>query len=370
MDHTTRVNPIAPDDEYQIICPYCFNMASGGNGEPFSHSQVEFRSETYFSSQSEIEQALGFTEIDIDLASTGAERLAKKTQFDIYQRFLLGTDTKYQSFWDEFEGQTTEQNDRNGRGPTPWEMPIIKKEKGVKQVYADVDGFITHAVDDFGKITHRRVCPHCHNPLPLGFGKNKVKRISIIGITSSGKTVYISQLLRGMADYAAKVGLNAYFTAEHVTNFIEVNKVKRGEPLPAATTPGRLSQPMFYDIVRSENNVPQTDTIVLYDIAGENCQKAEDMVRFARFVEHSDGLILLIDPKQLGFLSDEIPEEDKKAPALALNTLHSVLEARMGTKSQIPIAVCVSKSDMCAGILPPIAQEQVPVADPDPSGLP
>ena len=76
-----------------------------------------------------------------------------------------------------------------------------------------------------------------------------------------------------MADYAAKVGLNAYFTAEHVTNFIEVNKVKRGEPLPAATTPGRLSQPMFYDIVRSENNVPQTDTIVLYDIAGENCQK-------------------------------------------------------------------------------------------------
>ena len=127
MDHTTRVNPIAPDDEYQIICPYCFNMASGGNGEPFSHSQVEFRSETYFSSQSEIEQALGFTEIDIDLASTGAERLAKKTQFDIYQRFLLGTDTKYQSFWDEFEGQTTVQNDRNGRGPTPWEMPIIKK---------------------------------------------------------------------------------------------------------------------------------------------------------------------------------------------------------------------------------------------------
>lgn len=366
----TQANTIAAADAYSIVCPYCFNKASGGDGTPFSHIDVEFRAETSFANIHEIEQKLGYTEFDIELIDSAHERNEKKRQYNAHCRYLLGKDEKYQAFWDEFEGQTTEQAERAGRGPNPWELPVVRKGDGIRTIGADVDGFVTHGVDEFGRITHRRVCPHCHNPLPLGYGKNKVKYISIIGITGAGKTVYISQLLRGMADYAAKVGLNAYFTAEHVTNFIEMNKVKKGMPLPAATTPGRLSQPMFYDIVRTVNNVQHTDTIVLYDIAGENCRKANDMVRFSRFVEHSDGLILLIDPKQLGFLSDEIDNDEVDAPSLALNTLHSVLESECNKKSEIPIAVCVSKSDMCAGILPPVAQEQVQVSDPDFSGLP
>lgn len=369
-DNKIQTNRIAPDDEYTIVCPYCFNKASGGDGTPFSHTEVEFRAESFFASQREIEEKLGFTEFDIDLVDSVIERDEKKKRYDSYCRFLLGKDDKYQSFWDDFEGQTTEQAERAGRGPIPWELPVIRKGSGIVSLAADVDGFVTHAVDEFGKITHRRVCPHCHNPLPLGYGKNKVKYISIIGITGAGKTVYISQLLRGMSDYSSKVGLNAYFTAEHVTNFIEMNKVKKGMPLPAATTPGRLSQPMFYDIVRSVNNLQQTDTIVLYDIAGENCRNANDMVRFSRFVEHSDGLVLLIDPKQLGFLSDEMDDYEVDAPSLALNTLHSVLESENNTKSKIPIAVCVSKSDMCTGILPPVSQEQVQTSDSDVSGLP
>lgn len=369
-DIKNSANPIAPDDAYRIVCPYCFNLASSGDGTPFSHTEVEFRAETSYANLREMEQKLGFSQLEIDFANTPAEREAKQRQYDINKRFLLGKDKKYQEFWDDFEGQTTEQNERSGRGPTPWELPVVSLGQGIKTLVADVDGFVSHAVDEFGKITHRRVCPHCHNPLPLGYGKNKVKYISIIGITGAGKTVYISQLLRGMADYAAKVGLNAYFTAEHVTNFIENNKVKFGERVPDATTAGRLSQPMFYDIVRTVNNVQQTDTIVLYDIAGENCRKADDMVKFSRFVEHSDGLILLIDPKQLGFLSDELDSDSIDAPSLALNTLHSVLETEKSKKSPIPIAVCVSKSDMCADILPAIAQEHVLSAEPDYTGLP
>ena len=365
-----KENPIASNEAFQIVCPYCFNMASGGKGVPFSHRDVEFRAETSFSNNREIEQIVGFKEIDIDLADSQAERDAKRRQYDTYKRFLLKTDEKYQAFWNDFEGRTTEQTERSGHGATtPWELPIIGLGNGATSLGADVDGFVTNAVDEFGKITHRRVCPHCHNPLPLGYGKNPVKYISIIGITGAGKTVYISQLLKGMSDYAAKVGLNAYFTSDHETNFIETNKVKKDVPLPDSTSPGRLSQPMFYDIVRTENREQCTDTIVLYDIAGENCRNANDMVRFSRFVEHSDGLILLVDPKQLGFL-DEIDEDEVDAPSLALNTLHSVLESERGKKSDIPIAVCVSKSDQCIDILPAISQEQVQNADLDETGLP
>lgn len=369
MADTTQRH-IAEDSAYTITCPYCFNRASGGNGEPIPHTKVLFRSGTYFSSVRDIEQKLGFSELDIEMMNNGDERTARKKAFATYKNFLLRKDPVYQAFWDNFEGRTTEQPSRSGNVQNPWELPIIGPDNGVTRLVPDMDGFVTQAVDVFGKTTHNRVCPFCHNPFPLGFGKNPVKYISIIGITGSGKTVYISQLLKNMTDFASKVGLNAYFTSDHETNFIENNAVKKGVPLPDSTTQRRLSQPMFYDIVRNDGNAQRTDTIVLYDIAGENCRRAEDMENFAQYVKHSDGLILLIDPKQLGFLSAEMDEDEIDEPSLALNTLWSVLENRTNRKCQIPVAVCVSKSDQCYGILPPIAQETVHSTGTDPSGLP
>lgn len=370
-DSKTKENSIAGDNEFTIVCPYCFNRASGGNGAPISHKKVEFRSETYFSNVHEIEQKLGIKELALEMIDDSNERARKTKEFETYKKFCLGKDQKYQAFWDGFEGKTTEQSSRSAGVQNPWELPVISLSNGVDHLVADMDGFVTQAVDVFGRTTHSRVCPYCHNPFPLGFGKNAVKYISIIGITGSGKTVYISQLLKGMSDYASKVGLNAFFTSDHESNFIMNNQVKQGKPLPDSTSPKRLSQPMFYDIVREEKGIQTTDTIVLYDIAGENCRKAEDMVRFSQFVEHSDGIVLLVDPKQLGFLPTEMDEDDIDKAHLALITLHSVLETRKGQKCSIPIAVCVSKSDQCVGILPPISQEAVQSARINPStGLP
>lgn len=358
-NNQAQANPIAADDKFEIVCPYCFNRASGGDGTPISHKKVEFRSGTFFSSIREVEQKLGIKELDIELIDDQVERARKTLEFEKYKSFCLGRDQKYQNFWDSFEGKTTEQASKSAAVQNPWELPIIGEGHGVDHLVADIDGFVTQAVDVFGKTTHNRVCPYCHNPFPLGYGKNHVKYISIIGVVGSGKTVYISQLLKGMTDYASKVGMSAFFTSDHETNFIQNNQVKQGEPLPDSTSPKRLSQPMFYDIVRESNGKQITDTIVLYDIAGENCRNANDMVSFSQFVKYSDGMILLVDPKQLGFLSVELDEDEIDAPSRALNTLHSVLETRQGEKIGIPVAVCISKSDMCSEILPPISQESV-----------
>ena len=127
---------------------------------------------------------------------------------------------------------------------------------------------------------------------------------------------------------------------------------------------------MFYDIVQTRGNKVKEDTIVLYDIAGENCRKAGDMVRFARFIGHSDGLILLIDPKQLNFVVNDNADEDVDAPSLALNTLYAVLEKVENKKCTIPIAVCISKSDQCFDILPAMAQDHVQMAGQDETGMP
>lgn len=344
--------------EFPIICPYCFNQAAGGR--PFSHKDVHFRAETVYPNLHAIEQMMGKRKVDIEMMTNTKEQAAAMSQFEAAERFLQKDDPIYNRFWSDYNS-TSEQESRMDNGIKPWTRPVIRYGDGVSRLVTDSDGFVVAAVDNFGKTTHRRVCPHCHNPLPLGFGKNPVKNISIIGITGAGKTVYISQLLKGMVDYAAKSGLAAFFTSDHESNFIAANQVAKGKPLPDSTLPNSLSQPMFYDIIQSNGSSKKTDTIVLYDIAGENCRSAADMVRFARFIEHSDGLILLIDPKQLNFTSD-CDEENVDAPSLALNTLHGVITGQQGRKCTIPMAVCVSKSDQCFDILPSMAQEHIQVA--------
>jgi hypothetical protein len=72
----------------------------------------------------------------------------------------------------------------------------------------------------------------------------------------------------------------------------------------------------------------------------------------------------------LGFVDDDSEEEDVAAPGLVLNTLHSVIVTEEGEKCTVPIAICVSKSDQCYGILPQIAQEPVQNVGLDENGLP
>lgn len=349
-------------DKYMITCPYCF-------GEAFSHEDVHFRADTYYVSEKEIEEKVG-KEIEIEMMEDSYQRNIKLEEYQRSKRFLVCEDKKYEDFWKQYAG-TTEKSKPNDKGPLPWRRPIISTNDGVMKFIRDADQFVIGAVDILGKETRSRVCPHCHNPLPIGFGKNRVKNISIIGITGAGKTVYISQLLKGMMDSVAKVGLAAFFTGNHVTDFIKENPVKRGKELPGSTVPEKLSQPMFYDIVQGDGNGKRTDTIVLYDIAGENCKDADSMIQFAKFVEHADGLILLIDPKQLKFVfSESIEDEEIEEPSKALITLHGVLCSKTREKNKIPTAICVSKSDQCFDILPEIAQDDVQIAGENEMGLP
>lgn len=361
-------NPIkAPkksNSKYQIMCPYCFNRANGGDGNYIGDDEVAFRAETSYRGIREIESLMGMTEDDIEMMPEG-QRKSAKGQFDNYKRFLVGTSRSYQSFWSDYNGSTELGNEQN---KAPWELPVIKIADGIKELRRDPSGFVDKAVDIFGKETHRRVCPFCHNPLPKGYGKHPVKYISIIGATHSGKTVYISQLLKGLFDYAGKANLTANFTSSHELDFVEQNKVAFNVPLPDSTTKEKFSQPMFYDITRAEGTKRTTNTIVLYDIAGENCKSASDMERFAKYVMQADGIILLIDPRQLGFVSGV--QADSKSLEEVFSTIHGAVADDKDELSTTPLAVCISKSDQCFDILPPVASEQVHAAGTDDYGFP
>ena len=337
----------------KIICPYCF--------KEFEHDQVHFRLETVKND--------GYDLSDIEHESD----FQKKAEMQQSMYFQPKDDSDYKSFWEKYGGTTeiTTNNERARFGCEVYQLPIIDPEAGEAQYclrmqqhengqndYFIYDGYgMVQGVEDiYGEVSHRRVCPYCHNPLPNGYGKNEVKFISVIGVTRSGKTVYISQLLKNMDSYMSRLlKMTSVAKDNRVNNFLDNNKVKREVPLPDSTMAGRLSQPMTYDIVKTNH---EHETIVLFDIAGENCKDDIEMLKYGDFVLHSHGIILLISPNQMGFVenygdieSERNIQEDAAPPKVVLDTIYKTIVDKTQGPCEIPLAVCISKSDFFADAL-------------------
>lgn len=307
-------------------CPYCFKK--------FVPAAVAFRSETVY-----MEQDLE------DMSSEEAE--AKKA-------FLEAEDPVYEEFWKKYPGSRPD-NDEYARHPVIWNSEV--PGQGAKMTYlkgtysTDSDGFINEVVDSEGAHSKIRICPHCHNRLPFAFGKYPVKYIAVVGITSSGKTVYLSQVLRQIKGIFARAGMTVVGTHAEVDEFVEEYKVEKGQPLPTGNATHILTKPLPLNV---RNNQNMTHTLVFYDIAGENCVVPEQMEKYGAFIENADGIIMIVDPGQFhemfhigGYLRGEsVAVQPEKVIEAMYNTF--VAESA-GGKSNIPIAVAISKSDLLRG---------------------
>jgi len=310
-------------------CPYCFKK--------FVPAAVAFRAETVY-----MEQDLE------DMSSEEAE--AKKN-------FLEAEDPVYEEFWKKYPGSRPD-DDPYAKNPVIWntEPPGQSSKmaylKGTHSM--DSDGFINEVVDSEGAHSKIRICPHCHNRLPFAFGKYPVKYIAVVGITSSGKTIYLSQVLRQIKGILARAGMTVVGTHTEVDSFVEKHKVVKGQPLPTGNTTHILTQPLPLNVRNSQN---MTYTLVFYDIAGENCVVPEQMEKYGAFIENADGIVMIVDPRQFdelfhigGYIRGEAePVQPEKVIEAMYNTF--VAESA-GGKSSIPIAVAISKSDLlrsCVG---------------------
>lgn len=358
---------------YEIRCPYCFKS--------FSHEDVHFRMETEFD-ENELNDE-GMTESEIERLPNTTRKSYLMEQTKMRKPFLRKDDEKYTDFWKKFKS-TTEKSlglDRKWIGGVH-QLPVLDpKDREVQNILKrvrensmdfgevydrskdyfiyDGDEMVCGIEDVFGQKTMRRVCPECHNPLPRQYGKNPVKFISVIGVTGAGKTVYISQLLKYISKYAAYLNQNAFFTSDHESNFIEDNPVEMDVALPNSTVAGTFSQPMFYDFISKEKNTLITNTIVIYDIAGEDCKTATTMAKYGDYINYSDGIILLVDPGQLKWTDKDVPTE----PKAVLNTIYVATKNSVTSLSEIPVAVCVSKSDTFEEMIPAAKKDIVCAKD-------
>lgn len=339
---------------YLITCPYCFAQ--------LKDSDVMFRSERVSSNEPDM---LPPDAEDIE-EYRRRRRLGKDEEDDVtiaykeWEFFSRGISERYDGFWRQFNG-TTEYNpaddilrikayERRVIDPyDPAHARYLRMQQNGSPFIYDRDGMISSVELVSGEKCYRRVCPCCHNPFPDNYGKFPIHFVSIIGITGAGKTVYLSQLLKGMKKYSEKVGYSAIVNNTGVTAFIEKNRVAAGVPLPGSTPTNRLQQPLIFQLVRDcGNNQKATETFVLYDVAGEVFKDEELIKRFAPFIQHVDGAIVLIDPLQFEVISEASGSaEALDEPTTALEAIHNIITAAQSNlKCSIPFAICISKADM------------------------
>ncbi len=341
---------------FDITCPYCFAK--------FTSDKVHFRMQTAHKMGTSAPLPDGYDDWDevVTRYPNNDEKKRLLAMRDVYQFFTQRRDEKYEKFWETFGGITSETRPQDAMDDIePYLRPVVDPANAEFQKYLqvqgqgqggsreflhyDADGMADSVTDMFGKVSNMRVCPHCHNPLPIHYGKNPVKFISVIGISGSGKTVYLSQLVRNIVTNTAKVGLTAYITSNSTRQFLRENPVQMNMPLPGSTQPEYFVQPLFYDLLSTdENGKAERNTVVLFDIAGENCTDEAKMANFGPFVRNAHGIVLLLDPKQLPFVNDDGYGDVEHVTAV-LDTLYLTITGSKSEKSTTPLAVCIPKAD-------------------------
>ena len=318
----------------EIICPYCFDK--------FKDSEVHFRMETVFSLEEDCDpDGLGRNLREIE--DTGDGELMH--EYNLRLAFLADDerDQKYLDFWDRYGGTTEKSSSSRDRldSISPYSRAVFdpfdpnESDYFISDPLEFRDGFVVSATDCFGKKTERRVCPSCHNPLPGLYGKSPVKFISVIGRAGSGKTVYITQLCNNIRGLFAKMGITAYTINTAAMEFIKAHKIAVHERLFEGSPPMAFEQPMYFDLIFTENGESKINTMVIYDIAGENCVDPVKMKNFGPFIQHSSGIIYIVDPQQFSGSADEMVEVTEAI----YNSFGST------EQESIPFAVCISKGD-------------------------
>ena len=341
---------------YNIICPYCFSE--------FTDEEVHFRSELVSEDKDNPipDEYSDIEDFKSNFKGTDLEKQRILVEYDRWNFFRSTKDEKYEKFWSKYYGGTTEFSPADDKlNIKAYNRRVIEPQNANHQKYLIPQGE-DYFIRDQGMVSqirlpgdvicHRRVCPYCHNPLPVNYGKSTVKFVTLIGITGAGKTVYLSQLLKGMNTYVPKVGMSAMVTTASARMFVEKNKVAAGEMLPGSTPVKSFQQPLFYDIIRNNPNNRHdhiTETFVLYDIAGEifKDEYNQDIPNFAKFISKADGIILLIDPYQFESVNTVNSKnvDNKVTPSFALKAIHGIIDGNTEKLCKTPVAVCVSKID-------------------------
>ncbi|MFJ2046355.1 hypothetical protein ACIOBL_22355 [Paenibacillus taichungensis] len=293
---------------YDIVCPYCFSK--------FSPEEVVFR-------------AAHHRDDDEDYA--------------------LGEDAKLNRYRERFGLDTV------------FDMEAVLAPHDVPEEHRIYSDNIVMGLNDcYGVVTRRRLCPQCHNELPVTAGKAPSNIISIIGASQVGKSVYMTSLIHTLQHYtadhfdAACMPLNAEISRRFRADY-EEPLFERGDLLDS-TQKEKLQEPFIFQFVfKDEDKAPLT--LVFFDVAGEGMVEQDYLGLHGQHIKNSAGILFMVDPLQIRSIRDKIrinlgnepgewtPRYDEPRDVV-LTMFGDFIAYQDKAKTNIPTAVVLTKSDM------------------------
>ncbi len=322
-------------DYYPIVCPYCL--------QKFHVWELQFRTNTVN---------------DGGLANG----------------YPLEDDEKFAEFWENMNVPVVSQlpfvlrvdDVANVKAVQLWGseewLPMNNPETG-KKIARQA---IRQVRDKFDTPSSRRICPHCHNALPDVIGKYPNYVISMMGNTSSGKTVYLKRLLAELMDgnllldrkiSVAPVNSSRLEIRQEARRMFE-ETIYNNEKLSDATPVGYM-EPEILDLI--SNN--QHTLLTLFDFPGEAIWEKNVTPFFQQLAqrnnENTDGWLFLFDSTSLStvrscirlhgdedMLSVKDPEDpyENAEPGDVLDQF--IRQFAVANNIRRPVAFAFSKADM------------------------
>ena len=229
-----------------------------------------------------------------------------------------------------------------------------------------------HKCEECGQPVITKTCGKCNFELPLGIATTKNYPIAIIGAKESGKSNYVAVLINQLKnDIGRSFDCSLMACGDNTLNRYKnefYDPLYRHKTCAGATDAGEV-EPLVYSLLFQRKGglfkkvVNDAVSLTFFDTAGENLTSTESMQTHNRYLCHSSGIILLLDPLQLPVVRDEL---EGKITLPEINTdvndiLTRVVEIiRRGTgltdlskKITIPLAISFTKIDAVDGMLNP-----------------
>ena len=165
-----------------------------------------------------------------------------------------------------------------------------------------------------GVETGMLVCKHCKKKreLPPATFENKNIIITVIGSRSAGKSMFMGVLLKELRDRIAPAFDGSIQNANEENKWIDTyaNQIYKGEHTTVAQTSLLENQePLIYKLrlphtpwwkklfnIEPKPNEHLVYTFCFFDTAGEAFNSESNMERVKNYINHSTGIIYLVDP--------------------------------------------------------------------------
>lgn len=218
-----------------------------------------------------------------------------------------------------------------------------------------------------------RICPSCGMLLPFGIDGNGVREvaISVIGAKAAGKSNYIAVLIKMIREQMVLSfnmntrACNDSTMKRYNTDFY--NPVFRQHVCVKATDASvQEIDPLMYHLTITDGSakarVLHALTLTFFDTAGENLDSEDIMSVVNKYIYHSQGIILLLDPLQMPTVRNalegkgiHLPLEYTDPLDLLTRTINLIRKGLRKPAGQIdiPIALAFTKIDATRCLLDP-----------------